>query len=142
MSMTMYAIKLFAHLGLDAPRIAVMSGGRFSDRGRCERVDRTLDEAEEMVGMLTARGYDAFDTQILIEKAIDDADIIVAPEGISGNLIFRCLHFVAGLDALGGPVMNSDRIFVDTTREKTDYTDCILLAMKLAEMKKDRGARR
>lgn len=44
-SMTHYAIRLFAHLGLDDPRIAVMSGGRFSDRGRCERVDRSLDEA-------------------------------------------------------------------------------------------------
>lgn len=50
--------------------------------------------------------------------------------------MFRCLYFVAGLDALGGPVMNSEKIFVDTTREMTDYTDCILLAMKLAEMKK------
>ena len=45
MSMTYYAIRLFAHLGLEKPRIAVMSGGRFSDRGRCERVDRSLDEA-------------------------------------------------------------------------------------------------
>lgn len=45
MSMTHYAIRLFAHLGLEKPRIAVMSGGRFSDRGRCERVDRSLDEA-------------------------------------------------------------------------------------------------
>lgn len=51
-------------------------------------------------------------------------------------MMFRCLHFIAGLDALGAPVMNADRVFVDTTREKTDYTDCILLAMKLAEMRK------
>ena len=134
--MTERSVKLLQALGLEKPRIAVMSGGRFDDRGRCKVVDRTLDQAKEITEALVAKGYDAYDAQILIEEAIDHADIIVAPDGITGNLIFRIMHFIGGVDALGAPVLNSDRVFVDTSREKTDFEDCITVAMRLAEMRK------
>ena len=62
-----------------------------------------------------------------------EADFIIAPDGISGNIIFRALHFIAGAKALGAPVINTDKVFVDTSRAKTDYVDSIALAMKLTE---------
>ena len=64
---------------------------------------------------------------------IGEADLVIAPDGISGNIIFRALHFIGGAKALGAPVINTDKIFVDTSRAKTDYVDCIALAMKLTE---------
>ena len=133
--MTERSVEFMKKLGLENPRIAVMSGGRLDDRGRCEAVDKTLDQAEEIVSALKSKGYDAYDAQILIEDAIDHADIIVAPNGIIGNLIFRITHFIGGLEALGAPVLNSDKVFVDTSRVKTDFSDCIAVAMKLAGMR-------
>ena len=64
---------------------------------------------------------------------MDEADIIVAPEGITGNIIFRSLHFIGGVHALGAPVVNSDKVFIDTSRVKVDYRDSIALAMRLTE---------
>jgi predicted methyltransferase MtxX (methanogen marker protein 4) len=66
---------------------------------------------------------------------VDEADLIIAPDGITGNLIFRTMHFIGDALALGAPVLNIDRVFVDTSRVKTDYIDSIILAMKLAEGK-------
>ena len=78
-------------------------------------------------------GYDAYDAEILLEDIVREADLVIAPDGISGNIIFRALHFIGGAKALGAPVINTDKIFVDTSRAKTDYVDCIALAMKLTE---------
>ena len=47
--------------------------------------------------------------------------------------MFRTLHFVGGAQALGAPVVNSDKVFVDTSRVKTDYRDSIALARKLTK---------
>lgn len=125
------SVALMEKLGADT-RIGVMSGGRKEDLGRNPTVDRTIEDAEELVKKLTAAGYDAYNAQILIEDAVDEADLIIAPDGVTGNLIFRTLHFIGGARALGAPVLNIDKIFVDTSRVKTDYTDSIHLAMKLA----------
>lgn len=123
---------LLKRLGM-GDRIAIMSGGRVDDKGRNDMVDMTIDDGLALVDELRREGYDAYDAQILIEDIIGEADLVVAPEGISGNLLFRTLHFIAGAAALGAPVVNTDKIFVDTSRAKTDYRDSIALAMKLTE---------
>ncbi len=115
------------------PRIAVMSGGRCEDRGRCAAVDKSIDSALAVADMLKDAGYDAYHCQILVENAIEEAGIVIAPEGITGNIMFRTLHFVGGAQALGAPVVNADRVFVDTSRVKTDYRDSIALARRLTE---------
>ncbi len=124
------SIKLMGRLGA-GQRVAIMSGGRNEDIGRCAAVDKTIHDANELVGLLKRQGYDAYNCQILIEDAIEEADLIIAPDGISGNIIFRVIHFIGEAKALGAPVINIDEVFVDTSREKTDYTDSIQLAMRL-----------
>jgi putative methanogen marker protein 4 len=126
------SIELMKKMGAGA-KIAVMSGGRKDDKGRNDFVDRTLREAEELVSILQKEGYDAYDAEILIESAVDEADLIIAPDGIAGNLIFRTMHFVGGSVAMGAPVLNIGKVFVDTSRVKIDYIDSIILAMCLAE---------
>ena len=126
---------LMKKLGCDSVRIAVMSGGRDEDLGRLDVVDETITDAMEIVKRLNKKGYDAYDAQILLEDAVDEADLIIAPNGITGNLIFRTMHFIGNAPAFGAPLINSDKVFVDTSRVKTDFTDCIILAMKLAGMK-------
>jgi putative methanogen marker protein 4 len=129
------AIKLMKEMGAGT-KIAVMSGGRNGDRGRIKAVDASIDDAEKLVAMLKKEGYDAYNAEILIESATEEADLIIAPDGVTGNLIFRTLHFIGGAVALGAPVLNIDKVFVDTSRVKIDYMDSIILAAKLAEDKR------
>jgi putative methanogen marker protein 4 len=117
------------------PVVGIMSGGRSSDRGRMAEVDRTIDTAAEVVRRLTGEGIDARDVQILIEDASKECDVLVAPDGISGNLVFRTLHFLGNGKALGAPVLNIDRPYIDTSRAKASYADSIALAAVLAARK-------
>jgi predicted methyltransferase MtxX (methanogen marker protein 4) len=128
-------VALMRRIGM-GERIAVMSGGRSTDTGRHKMVDRTIEDAAEVVESLKAKGYDVYDAEILLESAASEADLIIAPDGISGNIIFRALHFLGGAAALGAPLVNSEKVYVDTSRVKTDYRDSIALAMKLTEGRK------
>lgn len=134
-SMAERSVDLYTRLGCKDVRIAVMSGGRNDDVGRNEEVDESLKQARDVVISLNRDGYDSYDTEILLENAVEEADVIIAPNGIVGNIIFRSMHFIGGCPAYGAPLINTDKVFVDTSRVKTDYTDSIILAMKLAEMK-------
>lgn len=129
------SVKLMKKVGMGT-KIAVMSGGRKDDVGRNPVVDRTIEDALELVDRLNSEGYDAYHAEILIESASKEADLIIAPDGISGNLIFRTLHFMGGAVALGAPVINTDKVFIDTSRAKNDYKDSIALAMRLTEGRK------
>jgi putative methanogen marker protein 4 len=126
------SVALMRRLGC-GERIAVLSGGRDEDVGRNPRVDKTIREALELVDLLRGGGYDAYHAQILVERAVEEADLVMAQDGIAGNLIFRLMHLAGGAAALGAPAINIDKVFVDTSREKADYADSILLAMRLAE---------
>jgi len=110
---------------------AVLSGGRLGDLGRHPAVDRTMADAE-----LVARLTGAEHTEILIEEAAGRYGMVVAPDGISGNLIFRTLTLIGSGAGHGAPVVNIDKIFVDTSRASADYTNAIMLAKSLAESKK------
>lgn len=125
-------VKMAKRVGLGT-KVAVMSGGRCEDVGRCKAVDRSIESARNIAKQLRDEGYDAYHCQILIEDAVNNADILIAPEGITGNIIFRTLHFIGGAKALGAPVVNIDKVFIDTSRVKTDYTDSLALAMRMTE---------
>jgi len=111
-------------------KVGILSGGRFEDRGRDANVDRTLDEAELLTEKLKEAGIDAKNFSILIEDAIKDANFIIAPDGISGNLIFRTLIFLGKGHGYGAPVL-MDKVFVDTSRAKEDVAGAIMLASAL-----------
>lgn len=109
-------------------KAGILSGGRFGDIGRHPVVDRTMAEAE-----LVAKLGDAVHYEILIEDAIKTCGIIIAPDGISGNLVFRTLAFLGAGHGHGAPVVNIDKIFVDTSRAQQDYANALLLAAALLE---------
>lgn len=116
-------------LGVE-PRVGILSGGRFEDRGRHDLVDRSLDEAELVTSGVKDMGIDAKHYSILIEDAIKEANFIMAPDGISGNLIFRTLVFLGGGFGYGAPVL-MDKVFVDTSRVIGHYTRSIMMASAL-----------
>ncbi len=106
--------------------VAVLSGGRLGDAGRHTRVDESMAQAELVARLTGARHF-----EILIEDAVRECGVIIAPDGISGNLIFRTLIFLGSGHGHGAPVLNIDRIFVDTSRASPDYVNAILLADSL-----------
>jgi putative methanogen marker protein 4 len=108
--------------------VAVLSGGRLGDVGRHPAVDRTIAQA-----VLVARLTGAVHREILIEEAVGTAGLILAPDGISGNLIFRTLVHLGEGQPHGAPVVNIDRIFVDTSRASPDYANALITAAELVK---------
>ena len=119
-------------MGVD-PHLSILSGGRMEDLGRSERVDRTLAEGELLARLALERGVRAEHRGILIERCRGD-DLIVAPDGISGNLIFRTLMLVSGARGYGAPVI-MDPVFVDSSRARKSFVGPIALASALVAMK-------
>jgi predicted methyltransferase MtxX (methanogen marker protein 4) len=87
-----------------------------------------MADAELVSRLSGARHY-----EILIEDAVKTCGVIIAPDGISGNLIFRTLVFLGGGHGHGAPVLNIGKIFVDTSRASPDYTNALLLAASLLD---------
>lgn len=120
------------------PVIAVLSKGRAEDGARGESIGRSLEEGDRLVEKAREKGLEAHHRHILIEQAVDEADFIIAPDGVSGNLIFRTLYFLGGGSAIGAPVVNIGRVFIDTSRDKRSYTDSLAFAAALCAARESR----
>ncbi len=117
-----------------APKVGVLSGGRTEDKGRTRTVDRTLDRAEQVTQRLLASGIDATNFGILIEEAVQSSNVLIAPDGISGNLIFRTLTFLGGGKGYGAPLLGLSHTFVDTSRSGFAFENAIILASALRNL--------
>lgn len=118
--------ELARRLGLP-PGVGVLSGGRLGDLGRHPAVDRSMADAE-----LAARLGEAEHCEILIEEAVERYGLVIAPDGISGNLIFRTLAYLGGGNGHGAPVTNIKPVFIDTSRASADFAPPLWLAAALA----------
>jgi len=121
---------LMRRFGIE-PDIGVLSGGRNGDRGRSPQVDKTLDDAAEVAGILNSKGLKARHAEILIEDAVRDHNYVIGPDGISGNLIFRTLCLVGGGEGYGAPLVGTDIVYVDTSRAGSGYENAICMASAL-----------
>ncbi|MDK2892004.1 methanogenesis marker protein Mmp4/MtxX [Methanohalophilus sp.] len=119
------------------PSVGVLSGGRMGDLGRDREVDRTLAEGDFIANRLQEMGIKATHYTILIEDAISESNFILAPNGITGNLMFRSLVFLGGGDGIGAPVLMDDYVFVDTSRVGGHYTLAIMLASALVKSREE-----
>ncbi|MDP3564087.1 MAG: methanogenesis marker protein Mmp4/MtxX [Methanoregula sp.] len=109
-------------------KVGILSGGRLGDIGRHPEVDRSIADAEKV-----ARLGDAVHCEILIEDAVETCGLVIAPDGICGNLVFRTLVLLGGGHGHGAPVVNISRIFVDSSRASPNYANALLLAASLSE---------
>lgn len=101
------------------PKISILSGGRASDIGRDVHVDETIKIAEEVVKYFQNENFNISIShdEILIENAIEKkANLIIAPEGISGNLIYRTLVHLGSGKAYGAIYMDINHVIIDTSR--------------------------
>jgi len=127
--------KLIVGLG-STPKVAILSGGRFSDVGRDKRVDNSLREAEDLLkdAQTEFGGVEIKHYEIMIEDAIaDKANLIIAPDGISGNLIYRTLIHLGGGTSYGATCLGLPKPIIDTSRAgpASEYAGAIAMASAL-----------
>ncbi|GBE18084.1 MAG TPA: hypothetical protein ENH13_05105 [Euryarchaeota archaeon] len=121
--------RLLRSIGVN-PRIGVLSGGRAGDLGRHISVDMSIKNAEKLVTRFKDRETIKH-CHILVEEAVKDgANLIIAPKGITGNLMFRSLAFLGSGRGYGAPVIGLEKVFVDTSR--SGRTEEYLVALKIA----------
>ncbi len=133
------AAHLAASLG-EEPKVAVMSMGRPEDAHRGDAIALSHRECESLRSAAEAEGIDATCTGIQLERAVKGHNVVLAPDGVTGNLVFRSLHLVAGVESWGAVAVGVlPMVFVDTSREKRDYMGAIRLARSLASMDQGRA---
>lgn len=110
------------------PKIAILSGGRLGDIGRDPRIDQTIQDAEKLVPIIQTQYPDVLikHYQITIEDAIQDqTNIIIAPEGIAGNLIYRTLVHLGNGKSYGALYLTHfnqlGKIIIDTSRVAPEF---------------------
>ncbi len=130
------AIKQLTALKINS-KVSILSGGRLGDISRDPRVDDSINIAEEVLKSLSLEFPNVIIThdEILIENAIHNkANIIIAPDGISGNLIYRTLVHLGGGKAYGAIYMDVEPIIIDTSRvgDLSEIYGALTLALALA----------
>jgi predicted methyltransferase MtxX (methanogen marker protein 4) len=130
-----HAVELAMSLDVE-PRVAVMSMGRPEDTGRGAIIAQSARECEALRSAAETRGIVAECVGIQLERAVGSANVILAPDGVTGNLIFRSLHLVAGLGSWGAVATGVlPLVYIDTSRERSDFRNAIDLARTVASVK-------
>jgi putative methanogen marker protein 4 len=106
--------------------IAVLSGGRKEDQNRSRQIDETLISADNLTSKLKSMGLKCKNFDIRIEDAVKESNIIIVPDGIIGNYIFRTLYHLGAGTSLGAPILNIPKTFIDTSRTKQDYSSSLI----------------
>lgn len=130
-------ISLLKFLKIENQPIGILSGGRIGDIGRYIHVDKTIAEAKELISILKHQGIknDIHHYEILIEKAITArCRVIIAPDGIVGNLIYRTLVHLGNGKSHGAWYYNLSQPIIDTSRVGPifEYESAIAFASALA----------
>lgn len=136
-------------------KIAILADGRKDDVGRSERIDNSLKDSEKLTELLleefennpnfdndsddVSKHFSVKNYYILLEQAIKDKNnIIISPDGISGNIIFRTLVLLNSWPSCGAVTLGINKIFIDTSRDQSieGYLRSLNLVYKLAKEQK------
>ena len=120
------------------PIISILSGGRSGDIGRDIKVDQSIQEADKIIKIMKEKypNIQISHDEILIEKAIENkSNLIMAPDGISGNLIYRTLVHLGGGKAYGAIYMGVPKTIIDTSRvgSQSEIYGALVLALALSK---------
>ena len=103
------------------PKIAVLADGRKGDYGRSETISKSIDDSERLTEMIKDKtDFEVKNYYILIEQALkDNCNVIIAPDGIIGNIIFRTLILVNSWPSCGAVTFGIDKVYIDTSRDQS-----------------------
>ncbi len=111
-----------------SPKIGILSGGRVDDIGRDSNIDKNIINAKKLAEFFNIQ-YPKIQIkhyEILIEEAIKDkVNLLIAPEGISGNLIYRTLVHLGSGKSYGAIYLtiheNFNKVIIDCSRDAPDF---------------------
>lgn len=143
LNLALSAVEFMNKIG-KSPKIAILAGGRKEDFGRSSIIDKSIEESEKLVGKIEksllgssfSSDFHVKNYYILIEKAVKERNnIIIAPDGIIGNIIFRSLVLLSSWESYGAIALGMDKIFIDTSRDQTKegYIRALRFAQSLVE---------
>lgn len=119
------------------PKIAVLAEGREDDFGRGNEVSNSIKESRKLTKLIEeSSDVEVKNYYILIEKAINEkSNVIIAPNGRVGNIIFRSLVLLNSWPSYGAVTFGIDRTYIDTSRDQSieGYVRSLILANDLAE---------
>lgn len=120
------------------PKIAVLADGRKGDYGRSEKISKSIDDSEKLTRLIKENtDFEVKNYYILIEQAIkDQCNVIIAPDGIIGNIIFRTLILVNSWPSYGAVTFGINGIYIDTSRDQSveGYLRSLIFAYILANL--------
>ena len=120
------------------PKIAILADGRKGDYGRSEKISKSIEDSEKLTQMIAENtDFEVKNYYILIEKALkDNCNVIIAPDGIIGNIIFRTLILVNSWPSCGAVTFGIDGIYIDTSRDQSveGYLRSIKFAYHLTKL--------
>lgn len=107
------------------PRIGVLSAGRREDRGRGRDIRRSIRRGEKLAAAGGVRNF-----YISVEDAACWANCVVAPDGITGNLMYRTLTRLGWGSSLGALYFPLRLGLADTSRSGSveEYLGAIALS--------------
>ena len=119
------------------PKIAILAEGREDDFGRGSEVSNSIVESKQLTKLIEENTSEEVTNYfILIEKAINSkSNIIIAPNGRVGNIIFRTLVLLSSWPSYGAVTFGIDRVYIDTSRDQSidGYVRSLFLANQLSE---------
>ena len=119
------------------PKIAVLAEGREDDFGRGSEVSNSIKESKKLTKLIRENTSEDVENHfILIEKAINSkSNIILAPNGRVGNIIFRTLVLLNSWPSYGAVTFGIDRVYIDTSRDQSidGYVRSLILANDLSD---------
>lgn len=119
------------------PKIGIISGGRPQDVDRSQKIHDSIAQGKLLTRIIRNK-YAVKHYFILIEDAIaDEANFILVPDGINGNLIFRSLVFLGSGKSHGAITLGIREILIDTSRSQDveGYKRALKFAKQLVDMK-------
>ena len=119
------------------PKIAVLAEGREDDFGRGKEVSNSIIDSKKLTKLIEENtSEEVTNFFILIEKAIkSDSNVIIAPNGRVGNIIFRTLVLLSSWPSYGAVTFGIDRVYIDTSRDQSidGYVRSLILANDLSD---------
>lgn len=120
------------------PKIATLSYARLGDYGRSIQINNSLDDTKKLTNLIETQTNQKIENScVLIDQAIKNrCNILITPNGIVGNTIFRTLVLLNSWPSFGAITFGIDEIYIDTSRDQNvdGYLRSLELAYKLAKL--------
>lgn len=104
------------------------------------QLNRTYEDAERLVAYFRRRGIKAKNYSIEIQAALNEGcNVIVPPNGMVGNQIFRTLVFLGNGKLLMSPRLNLPHPYEDNSRNETDFESHVRFLAAWINQRKQSG---